>query len=148
LLVITSDVEKTSAYLASRLPPGTFLVRHAAHEGVPGLLNASDLGLLLLRPSPNIKTSSPAKFAEYLNCGLPVLITAEVGDFSGMAANAGVGAIVGRDGSFETSILDRAIANRGQIAAECTAAGRPLTWQAFSATWSRIASSEGVRGTI
>ena len=89
LLVITSEVERTTAFLGSRLRPGTFLVRYAAHEEVPALLNASDIGFLFLRPSPNIKTSSPVKFAEYLNCGLPVLITPEVGDYSEFVTRTG-----------------------------------------------------------
>ena len=142
LLVITSDQDKAVSYLASRLPPETFSVRHAAHEEVPGLLNASDLGFLLLKSSPNIKTSSPAKFAEYLNCGLPVLITPEVGDFSELVAARGLGAIVTTSDTFDTSIVDRVSATRMQVAEECRTAGRPLTWQAFSTTWSKIASAK------
>lgn len=142
LLVVTSDVEKAAAYLSTRLPRETFSVRHATHEEVPGLLNASDLGLLLLRSSPNIKTSSPAKFAEYLNCGLPVLISPDVGDFSAMVADGGVGAIVTRDAHFETSTLDSVVANRAQFAEKCMTVGRSLTWTAVSATWSKIASAK------
>jgi glycosyltransferase involved in cell wall biosynthesis len=140
LLVITGECEKAGAYLSARLPVDTFTVRHAAHDEVPGLLNASDLGLLLLRGSPNIKTSSPAKFAEYLNCGLPVLITQEVGDFSEMVTAKQIGAVV-NERDDEKALVDRAAADRAQIAAQCVAAGQQLTWRAYSSTWSRIASS-------
>src|SRR6185295_17866538 len=116
LLVITGDADKTRDYLAARLPDSAFTVRSAAHEEVPGLLNASDLGLLLLRPSPNIKTSSPAKFSEYLNSGLPVLITPEVGDFSELVQANGLGAIVSPEGSFDTSIAGRVLSGRTQFA--------------------------------
>ena len=143
LLVITGNTEKAHAYLAARLPETTFTVQHAAHDEVPALLNASDLGLLLLRPSPNIKTSSPAKFAEYLNSGLPVLITPEVGDFSEIVARADVGAVYkGRDGtSLEILAANRSPDKRAEIAERCMAAGRQLTWQAFSQTWTQIVAS-------
>ncbi len=138
LLVITSEVERATDYLGSRLRPGTFMVRYAAHEEVPALLNASDIGFLFLRPSPNIKTSSPVKFAEYLNCGLPVLITPEVGDYSEFVTRMGVGAVVEHKGRLDTSIVDRVIREREELASRCTTAGRTLTWQAMSVTWSQI----------
>jgi glycosyltransferase involved in cell wall biosynthesis len=140
LLVITADRERANSHLASCLPSGTFSVRSAAHEDVPGFLNAADIGLLLLRSAPNIKTSSPAKFAEYLNCGLPVLITPEVGDFSEFVTARGVGAVVALPGSFQTSIITRATTARAQLAAQCSAAGKDLTWRTYSSTWSGIAS--------
>ena len=139
LLVITGDSERARAYLSARLPADTFTVLEAAHDEVPGLLNASDLGFLLLRTAPNIKTSSPAKFAEYLNSGLPVLITPEVGDFSEMVKNQSVGAVVDcRAGQFDMSLVDRTKQDRAQLGAQCTAAGHLLTWQVFSSTWSNI----------
>lgn len=142
LLVVTGECEKAQAYLSAHLPPNTFTVRSAAHEEVPGLLNASDLGLLLLRSSPNIETASPAKFAEYLNSGLPVLITPDVGDFSELVMRESVGAIIGgRNGDDELSLVDRVVRTRMQLGAECMAAGRQLTWQAFFPTWSGIVSS-------
>jgi glycosyltransferase involved in cell wall biosynthesis len=142
LLVITAESEKTQAYLSARLPANTFAVRRAARDEVPGLLNASDLGFLLLRCSSNIKTSSPVKFAEYLNCGLPVLITPDVGDFSELVAQEKVGAIVdGARGTFEASVLNRAIDDRLQLGARCMAVGRQLTWQAYSPMWSKVVSS-------
>lgn len=140
LLVITSEVERATAYLASRLKPETFLVRYAAHNEVPALLNASDIGFLFLRPSPNIKTSSPVKFAEYLNCGLPVLITPEVGDYSELVVRTGVGAIVEHRGRLDTSIVDRVTRERAKLASTCTAVGQTLTWQAMSETWSQMVS--------
>jgi len=139
LLVITGDSEKAAGFLSTRLPANTFTVRRAAHDEVPGLLNASDLGLLLLRSSPNIKTSSPAKFAEYLNSGLPVLITPEVGDFSDLVAAEGVGTVVDTmSGRFDMSLVDRTKEDRSGLAAKCIAAGHQLTWQAFSSTWLQI----------
>ena len=142
LLVITTECDRALTYFATRLPAGAFTVLHAAHAEVAGLLNASDLGFLLLRSCPNITTSSPAKFAEYLNSGLPVLITPDVGDFSELVVEKGIGAIAaGSSGADEVSLVDRVARNRIPMATECVTAGRELTWQAFYPSWSRIVSS-------
>jgi glycosyltransferase involved in cell wall biosynthesis len=143
LLVVTADREHAAAYLGTRLPAEAFSVRSAAHEEVPGLLNASDIGLLLLRSSPNIKTSSPVKFAEYLNCGLPVLITPEVGDYSHLVVAQGVGAVVSWSGEFDPSIVTHGTTARTALAEQCSAAGKELTWRMYSPTWSEIASKHG-----
>jgi glycosyltransferase involved in cell wall biosynthesis len=139
LLVITPNIENTRRYLSSRLAANTFTVMQADHASVPGLLNASDLGCLLLRPSANIETSSPAKFSEYLNCGLPVLITPGVGDFSALVARERVGQILGGEAVVETDFIESLIHDRENIAARSAAAGQRLTWQAFRSTWSKIA---------
>lgn len=48
---------------------------------MPDYLNAADVGLALFRiTSPAHAIASPVKFAEYLACGLPVVINTGVGD--------------------------------------------------------------------
>jgi glycosyltransferase involved in cell wall biosynthesis len=140
LLVLTSDVSAAEAFLSSRLPREAFSTATAPHRDVPSFLNASDLGFLLLRPSPNIKTSSPAKFSEYLNCGLPVMITAEVGDFSELVGRTGSGTVVNRNAEFDPSILSKVVHDRTGIANRCESAGRHLTWAAHTQTWEEIVS--------
>jgi glycosyltransferase involved in cell wall biosynthesis len=142
LLVITHDTERAQAYLSAHFPSHAYTVRSATHAETPDLLNASDLGLLLLRSSPNIKTSSPVKFAEYLNSGLPVLISPEVGDFSELIAREQTGAVM--DGrNFDARLVDRVRQQREQMASRCVEVGRRLTWQAFSPAWREI-----VRGLV
>jgi hypothetical protein len=140
LMVVTPDTGKASEYLISRLPREKFTVLSAGSGDVPGLLNASDLGMLLLRQSPNIQTCSPVKFAEYLNCGLPVLISAAVGDYSRVSQARHVGTIAGQDGSFDKTVLDEIRSQRDKVALHCQAAGRDLTWGAFRDTWSGMLS--------
>lgn len=132
LLVVSADTDKVSEYLASRLPPGSFSVISARHHDVPAYLNAADLGFLLLRSTPNIQTSSPVKFAEYLNCGLPVLITPQVGDYSELIEQGAAGIVMepGKPVS-----LERLKDTREQLAARCVSAGKPLTWQALGNKW-------------
>lgn len=45
-------------------------------------LNAADVGLILREDVPMNNVASPTKFAEYVMCGLPVIISQGVGDFS------------------------------------------------------------------
>lgn len=49
---------------------------------VPELLAACDHALLVREDSVTNRVSSPTKFAEYIACGLPVVISAQIGDFS------------------------------------------------------------------
>ena len=138
LLIVTEDSSRTSNRLSRELPEDAFTVIAAQHREVPALLTASDVGLLLLRSAPNIKVSSPTKFSEYLNSGLPVLITPEVGDFSAMTANANVGTIVSEDGDFDVAFLDAVLKSREEVARRSMAVGRELTWQAYRSEWSNL----------
>jgi glycosyltransferase involved in cell wall biosynthesis len=135
LLVVTNETDKATGYLSNHFPPDRFTVRSATHDQVPALLNASDLGLLLLRPSPNISTSSPVKFAEYLNCGLPVLMTGAVGDYSTIIVREGIGGIVGDDNLFDSKIIRNIQSQRTNLALHCQSIGRKLTWEAFAPNW-------------
>ena len=128
LLAVTPNADAARTFLASHHPAGTFTVTSAAHTRVPALLNAADLGFLLLRPSANIETSSPAKFAEYLNCGVPVIITSGVGDFSSLVANKRLGEVL-KESTVSGRLLQAVLHSRGDIARRCVQGGQELTWQ-------------------
>lgn len=138
LLVVTWDSGLARDYLKSRLPEGSFTVRSAAHADVSPLLAASDLGLLLLKSAPNIQVCSPTKFSEYLNSGLPVLITREVGDFSAFTESEGVGASIGENGDFDPSIIDNVGNFRKHYAEKCVRVGKRLTWAAYQSVWADV----------
>jgi glycosyltransferase involved in cell wall biosynthesis len=135
LLIVTEDSSRARDALSRELPDDVFTVIAAQHRDVPALLTASDVGLLLLRSAPNIEVSSPTKFSEYLNSGLPVLITPKVGDFSAMTANAKIGAIVSEDGEFDVAFLDGVLKSREEVAVRSMVAGRKLTWPAYRNEW-------------
>lgn len=63
----------------------------AAHEDVARYLMAGDVGLLLRDDTVTNHVASPVKFAEYLRCGLPVILTPYVGDYGAVAESAGIG---------------------------------------------------------
>ncbi|MBI4349161.1 MAG: glycosyltransferase, partial [Elusimicrobia bacterium] len=55
-------------------------VRAADFSEMPGLIAAAHVGIALLRQVPSKVGSSPIKIAEYLACGLPVIVNAGLGD--------------------------------------------------------------------
>jgi hypothetical protein len=50
---------------------------------VRNLLLAADYGLLIRENSITNRVASPVKFAEYLSCGLQIIISENIGDFTG-----------------------------------------------------------------
>jgi glycosyltransferase involved in cell wall biosynthesis len=141
LLVITPEVIQAREYFVSRLPEQSFTVLTADHSEVPALLNASDLGFLLLRPSPNIRTASPVKFAEYLSCGLPVVITPEVGDYSKLIQSSKAGCVVGQGRDLEPQFAAEILSRRREIAMRCINTASSLTWASMLPTWKRAVES-------
>lgn len=61
---------------------------------VAKILPAADMGLLLREPNPVNAVASPVKFAEYLACGLSVLVTDGIGDYSDIVRHEGLGGVV------------------------------------------------------
>lgn len=62
-------------------------------EEVMNFLSISDYGILLRDETWTNKVASPVKFAEYLNAGLGVVISAHVGDFSDFVSTNNCGFI-------------------------------------------------------
>jgi glycosyltransferase involved in cell wall biosynthesis len=72
---------------ASRRDLGqSVLTRSVSPERVPDYLSAADFGISFIAPSPSKRASSPTKLAEYLACGLPVVLNSGVGDVDALAA--------------------------------------------------------------
>ncbi|MBS1107377.1 MAG: gfo [Deltaproteobacteria bacterium] len=93
-LILTPDLEAAAEHAQRLLIPGRYKILSAAHAEVPGYLRASDLGMLLRAPDPLNEAACPTKFAEYVMTGLPVLISAGIGDCSGFVAQEGAGAVL------------------------------------------------------
>ena len=94
-LGITTEPERLLAMLAeSGLGAGDFKVISVPSKDVAKYLPAADLGLLLREANPVNAVASPVKFAEYLACGLPVLVTAGIGDYSSIVEKERLGGVV------------------------------------------------------
>ena len=71
-----------------------FTVLASAPRDVPSYLSAADAGLAFIKPCFSKLASSPTKYAEYLGCGLPLIINAGVGDSDVLITREKVGALV------------------------------------------------------
>jgi glycosyltransferase involved in cell wall biosynthesis len=70
------------------------VVRKATRDEMPGLLSAGDAGLSLVLSAPSKAAASPVKNGEYLACGLPVVTTPGIGDYSDLVLRRAVGVVV------------------------------------------------------
>ena len=70
------------------------VVLQVPRSEVPQYLSAADVAILLRRPTVVNRVASPTKFAEYLLCGLPVLISEGIGDSSDLVRSNGVGEVL------------------------------------------------------
>jgi O-antigen/teichoic acid export membrane protein/glycosyltransferase involved in cell wall biosynthesis len=97
-LVLTpeSPAGMIDALEAAGLGPADYRVTAALPEEVPHYLRAADGGLALVRPSFARRSMSPTKFAEYLAAGLPVVVTAGVGDLDAQVEERRVGMLLRR----------------------------------------------------
>ena len=94
LLLITPQSTEAEQYLYRSLSPGTYTIRSASHNEMARWLNAADAGLLLRESNAVNQVAAPTKFAEYLLCGLPVVMTAGIGDFSELAKKEKLGIVL------------------------------------------------------
>ena len=72
-----------------------YTVLAATPADVPSYLSAADAGLAFIKPCFSKLASSPTKYAEYLGCGLPLIINAGIGDSDALITQKRVGALVG-----------------------------------------------------
>lgn len=94
-LGITTEPDRLMAMLAEAgLGAKDFKVISVPSKDVAKYLPAADLGLLLREANPVNAVASPVKFAEYLACGLPVLVTTGIGDYSSIVEKQRLGGVV------------------------------------------------------
>ncbi len=70
------------------------VVRRASRDEMPRYLAAADAGLSFVLPAPSKAACSPVKNGEYLACGLPIVTTPGIGDYSDLVARRRIGVVV------------------------------------------------------
>lgn len=146
-LVLTPDTEAAAALAARTLPEGRFAIRSARHDEVPRYLRAADLGVLLRAPDPLNEVACPTKFAEYVMTGLPVLISAGIGDCSPFVEHEQAGAVLAQPDPKEAVAAVARIRNEPDAArrARIAAVGQRLSRQRYAretaALYRRIAEA-------
>lgn len=91
-ILFLSDRDENIAALEKEFP-GKIICRKVKAKEVPEYLLAGDYGLLIRERSITNKVASPVKFAEYLSCGLQVVISEELGDYSAFVIKNECGSI-------------------------------------------------------
>jgi len=72
-----------------------YTVLAATTAEVPSYLSASDAGLAFIKRCFSKLASSPTKYAEYLACGLPLIINCGIGDSDTLITREETGVLVG-----------------------------------------------------
>ena len=95
LLYLTKDktiIDKSIANLPEL--KSKVLCLSVSNEEVSKYLNAADYGLLFRENTIMNNVAAPTKFAEYILCGLPVIISEGIGDYSELTAKYNLGVII------------------------------------------------------
>lgn len=109
-LILTFKVEKAEKLLQYELvPQENYKALSVEHSKVPMYLNAADIGMGLREKDIVSRVACPAKFAEYVACGLYTILTEEIGDISGTVEREKIGEVM--KGSLGHSEM-KAAANR------------------------------------
>lgn len=133
LVLTPSPSEELVALLeAAGLTRDEIIVRRARPSEMSGYLSAGDVGLSFIMSCFSKKGSSPTKVAEYLACGLTVVLNGDIGDQAELAADKD--ACVVLDGFSEAELegaADRALALAERPLAERVAASRRVAEDRF-----------------
>jgi hypothetical protein len=84
-------------------------------EMVPKYLSIADYGLLIRDENTTNKVSSPVKFAEYLSCGLDVIISKGIGDYTFFIEINNCGMVLQSYSNLKTAVLSKKTIPEKQI---------------------------------
>jgi glycosyltransferase involved in cell wall biosynthesis len=101
LLLLTRDRDGAARWFGRLAENGSMTLVAASYDEVGDYLAAGDAALMLRRDDPVNRVACPVKFAEYIVCGLPVIMTPHIGDLSEYIRNTGHGELIDLDRSPE-----------------------------------------------
>ncbi|MBX3228130.1 MAG: glycosyltransferase [Labilithrix sp.] len=117
---------------AAGLDESSIAVRGVQPDKMPQHLSAADIGISFIKSCFSKKGSSPTKVAEYLACGLPVVLNGDIGDQADLAAEAAACIVLD---SYDDEALaagaDRAVALATAPLADRVTAGRDVADRRF-----------------
>jgi glycosyltransferase involved in cell wall biosynthesis len=96
LWLTTGNHDQLRTLMQTRgIEEANYTVVAATSTDVPSYLSASDAGLAFIKPCFSKLASSPTKYAEYLACGLPLIINCGIGDSDTLITREKTGVLVG-----------------------------------------------------
>lgn len=95
-LIVSRSAPSLVAEAVARtgLDPAGVSLRSAAFSEMPGLLGTAHVGIALVRQVRSKLSASALKVAEYLACGLPVIVNAGLGDIGSQVERGRAGHVV------------------------------------------------------
>ncbi len=100
------------------------LIRHVPHADAPRWISGARAAIVLIRSTWSKGASCPTKLGELLGCGVPVVMSAGVGDADRVLPGSGAGVVVARfDAASFDAALDEvdALHAAGDVSARCRA---------------------------
>ncbi len=124
LVLTQSKPEMIESLLRARgFNDGDFLITRVSPGEIPLYLGAGDAAVSFIKPCYSKQASSPTKNAEYLACGLPIIVNDGVGDTTQFTEADRTGIVIGefsRDAySKALRDLDDLLADQEVLAARC-----------------------------
>ncbi|AXV66459.1 glycosyltransferase [Pseudoalteromonas lipolytica] len=92
MLFLTNDINAAEALFNKyEILKSSYLIKKVPHKEIPKWLNVADYSLVLRSKNLLNFVASPIKIAEYLACGIPVIYTSHIGDYSQLIAKSDAG---------------------------------------------------------
>jgi glycosyltransferase involved in cell wall biosynthesis len=116
-LFMTQEKEKMQFLVANAgLPELKYRIKNCLPHEVPANLSAADCGIIMRDDVTVNNVASPIKIGEYLACGLPVILTKGIGDYSEMIQSSGCGLVLDEGKDIAVQVIDYlANADFGQL---------------------------------
>jgi glycosyltransferase involved in cell wall biosynthesis len=99
-LFLTKEAKTLQEWLRkSELARNRYVVESCTQETIYRYLSAADAGIIMRKDTVVNNVASPIKVGEYLGCGLPLILTKGIGDYSDLLPKAGIGLLLDESGN-------------------------------------------------
>ncbi len=106
-LFLTREKSSLETLLYTKsFPASQYIIEECPHEKINQYLSAADAGIIMREDTLVNNVASPIKVAEYLGCGLPVILTKGIGDYSQTLSGAGVGLLLDTSSNMAQQIVN------------------------------------------
>lgn len=94
MLFLTHEPSMIGPMVEAKIDGRDVQIIRVPHREVPGYLCAADVGILLREDNLTNRVAAPIKFSEYMCCGLPCIISENIGDTAQVVRNGHAGIVI------------------------------------------------------
>lgn len=94
MLFLSHNVSRLKEIIGDRIHPSEVKVIQVPHREVAEYLFAADIGVLLRDDRLTNRVASPIKFSEYMCCGLPCILSENIGDTAEVVRSGRAGMVL------------------------------------------------------